>query len=129
MPRFPCHPERSEGSLRRDSSAASQNDIFNHWFSLLAIILTISFAQVWLIPLGQAQTVVGMMGPITGQVVEKESKKPLEGAVVLAVWRMCDFLQMHSCSAYYDAEETTTGPDGRFTIKAREFLPDPSIRI
>jgi hypothetical protein len=61
-------------------------------------------------------------GPWTGQVVDKETATPLEGAVVLAVWRKCGFIVMDGCAEYYDAEEVVTGPDGRFVIQPRRWL-------
>ncbi|TAK10126.1 hypothetical protein EPO44_00400 [bacterium] len=58
-------------------------------------------------------------GPWKAQIVDTETGKPLEGVVVLAVWRHCGFIFMDGCGEYYDAEEVVTGSDGRFVIQAR----------
>jgi hypothetical protein len=61
------------------------------------------------------------VGPWKGQIVDKETGKPLEGVVVLAVWSKCGFIIMDGCAAYYDSEEVVTGSDGRFEIQPRRF--------
>jgi hypothetical protein len=68
-------------------------------------------------------------GSWNGQIVDKETGKPLEGVVVLAVWRKCGFIVMNGCAAYYDSQEVVTGPDGRFVIHPRRaFVIFPPLR-
>lgn len=66
-------------------------------------------------------------GPWKGQIVDQETKKPLEGVVVLAVWeRRYTSPGGPAGGGYYDSEEVVTGSDGRFVIPARwtfTFLP------
>jgi hypothetical protein len=68
-------------------------------------------------------------GSWKGQIVDKETGKPLEGVVVLAVWRKCGFIVMNGCVAYYDSEEVVTGEGGWFVIQPRRaFLIFPPLR-
>jgi len=66
-------------------------------------------------------------GPWKAQIVDQETKKPLEGVVVLAVWeRRYTSPGGPAGGGYYDSEEVVTGPDGRFVIPAKwtfTFLP------
>jgi hypothetical protein len=61
-------------------------------------------------------------GPWKGQVVDKDSGKPLEGAVVLARWekRYTSFVGEMGGNQYYDSEEVVTDAEGRFVISARQ---------
>jgi hypothetical protein len=60
-------------------------------------------------------------GPWKGQVADKETGKPLEGVVVLAVWeRYFRGLGIHGAAGGYGAsEEVVTDKQGHFTIEAR----------
>jgi hypothetical protein len=55
-------------------------------------------------------------GPYIGRVIDKETKKPIEGAVVLAVWQKESPSIGHYVVSYYDAQETLTDARGNFTI-------------
>jgi hypothetical protein len=60
-------------------------------------------------------------GPWKGQVVDKETGKPLEGVVVLAAWYKAYSTQGGWGGAgYYDAEETVTDINAHFTIQAKQ---------
>jgi hypothetical protein len=61
-------------------------------------------------------------GPWRGQVVDKDTGKPLEGAVVLARWekRYTSFVGEMGGNEYYDSEEIVTDAEGRFVIAARQ---------
>jgi hypothetical protein len=61
-------------------------------------------------------------GPWKGQVVDKETGKPLEGAVVLARWekRYTSFVGEMGGNEYYASEESVTDEEGRFVIRARQ---------
>lgn len=61
-------------------------------------------------------------GPWKGQVVDKETGKPLEGVVVLARWekRYTSFVGEMGGNEYYDSEEVVTDAEGRFVISARQ---------
>ena len=61
-------------------------------------------------------------GPWKGQIVDRETGKPLEGVVVLAVWTKCGFIVMDGCAEYGDCEEAVTGQEGRFVIQARWYF-------
>lgn len=59
-------------------------------------------------------------GPWKGQVVDRETKKPIEGAVVLMVWYYHGGI-MDQTRSYHDSEETITDAEGRFTISSRRY--------
>ena len=61
-------------------------------------------------------------GPWKGQLVDKETGRPLEGAVVLARWekRYASFVGEMGGNEYYDSEEVVTDAEGRFVIAARQ---------
>lgn len=66
--------------------------------------------------------------PLTSQVVDAETGQPLEGAVVLVYWTRCwpSPGGWAGCT-FYDAEETVTGPDGRYRIRSRFTYTIPLI--
>jgi hypothetical protein len=56
-------------------------------------------------------------GPYHGRVLDAETKQPIEGAAVLAVWLKRSYGEGHPSITYYDAQETLTDQDGYFTIR------------
>ncbi|MCI0372142.1 MAG: hypothetical protein L0214_12410 [candidate division NC10 bacterium] len=54
--------------------------------------------------------------------MDAETKQPLEGVVVLAVWTRHVRSFGGPSSEYHDSEEVLTDKDGRFTIAARSFF-------
>ena len=58
-------------------------------------------------------------GPYRGQVVDAETKQPLEGAVVVAVWSQKKIYPGHSSTVHYATREAVTDKDGRFVIDAK----------
>lgn len=61
-------------------------------------------------------------GPWKAQVVDAETKQPLEGVVVLAMWTRHMRTFGGPSQEYYDSEEVLTDREGRFTITARSFF-------
>jgi hypothetical protein len=55
-------------------------------------------------------------GPYKGRVVDSETKQPLEGAVVLAVWDSVTPTIADTVDSYLDAEEVLTDSNGRFVV-------------
>ena len=55
-------------------------------------------------------------GPYHGRVIDQETKHPIEGAAVLAVWWKRAPGPGHPSISFYDAQETLTDQDGNFTI-------------
>lgn len=55
-------------------------------------------------------------GPYQGRVIDAETKQPIEGAAVLAVWWKREPGIGHYTSSVYDAQETLTDQEGNFTI-------------
>ena len=55
-------------------------------------------------------------GPYMGRVVDSETGRPLEGAVVLAVWELEVPLPAGTAHEFLDAEEVLTDGEGRFAV-------------
>jgi hypothetical protein len=55
-------------------------------------------------------------GPYSGKVIDSETKQPIEGAAVVAVWSKESPSVGHYKVSYYDAQDTLTDRDGNFTI-------------
>jgi len=65
-------------------------------------------------------------GPWRGTVVDAETKQPLEGVVVFAVWNeRYGSVGGYAGGGYFDSREVVTGADGKFTIPRpkRSFNP------
>ncbi len=56
-------------------------------------------------------------GPWKGKVIDAQTKEPIEGAVVLAVWEKIYPGLAGNQSYFFDAAETATDPEGQFFIK------------
>lgn len=68
-------------------------------------------------------------GPWSGKVINTETKQPIEGAVVLAVWQKVYATPAGDNSYFLDAVEVLTDRDGKFTIpKFKAFNIIPIIR-
>ena len=70
-------------------------------------------------------------GPYYGKVIDSETKQPIEGAAVVAVWRKQSPSVGHYTVTYYDAQETVTDQAGNFTIpgiSGGSFNPLAEIR-
>lgn len=55
-------------------------------------------------------------GPYRGRVLDADTKQPITGAAVLAVWWKRSPGPGHPIISFYDAQETVTDNDGNFTI-------------
>lgn len=60
-------------------------------------------------------------GPYRGQVLDAETKAPLAGAVVVALWRRDRVYPFHITTEHYAVRETVTDPDGRFLLEVRDL--------
>ena len=59
-------------------------------------------------------------GPYRAQVVDAQTKAPLAGAVVVALWLRDRVYPFHSVSENYAVRETVTDADGRFVLDAKD---------
>ena len=59
-------------------------------------------------------------GPYRAQVVDAQTKAPLVGAVVVALWRRDRVYPVHAVSEMYAVRETVTDGDGRFVLDAKD---------
>ncbi|MBI5694413.1 MAG: carboxypeptidase regulatory-like domain-containing protein [Nitrospirae bacterium] len=72
--------------------------------------------------------IANLNGPWRGQVIDAETKRPIEGAAVVAVWNK-EFASPAGPGAYFlDADEAVTDKDGKFNIPARRYLSIPLFR-
>src|SRR3990172_6905256 len=55
-------------------------------------------------------------GPWKGKIIDIETKEPLEGAVVLAVWERVYRTPAGASSYFYEAKEVLTDKEGKFEI-------------
>lgn len=67
-------------------------------------------------------------GPWRGQVIDAETKKPIEGAVVVAVWEKWSYLPLGPYVDNVDAKETVTDKNGEFVIQEHRMLQLPVVR-
>jgi hypothetical protein len=65
-------------------------------------------------------------GPYRGKVIDAETKAPIEGAVVVGVWRRQPALAMHPKYLFEEAKEVLTDTDGEFTLPGHFFKSIPS---
>ncbi|MHB8809855.1 MAG: peptidase associated/transthyretin-like domain-containing protein [Desulfobulbaceae bacterium] len=54
-----------------------------------------------------------------GKVIDEDTKKPIEGAVALAIWTTWMMTPAGEVDDYYDAYETVTDKDGNFSIPGK----------
>jgi hypothetical protein len=62
----------------------------------------------------------GYRGPYRGQVIDSDTKQPLKGAVVLAVWEREIPLVIQTNTVFYDAREVLTDGNGEFVVNAED---------
>jgi len=59
-------------------------------------------------------------GPYRGQVLDAETKAPLAGAVVVALWRRDRVYPFHITTEHYAVRETVTDSEGHFLLTAKD---------
>ena len=67
-------------------------------------------------------------GPWHGKVIDAETKQPIEGAVVVAVWDYRTITLTGGANSFLDAKESTTNANGQFEIPAQSYLSIPLFR-
>lgn len=65
-------------------------------------------------------TYIGKDGPYYGKIVDKETRQPLEGVVVVGDWGKVAYFT--GATTYYDTYETVTDKEGNFTIPGQGVL-------
>jgi hypothetical protein len=92
-----------------DRTVLNRGDSFMKKFIILS-----AFLLLYILMNGCA--IVHHYGPYYGKVVDAETKEPLEGAAVLAVYYTEQHSPAGSVSHYVDAQETITDNNGEFKI-------------
>ncbi len=84
---------------------------------------------LWILTSGCVQYIARYDGPYEGKIIDSETKKPIEGAVVLGVWFKEEPTVAGAVSSYYDAGETVTDAKGDFRIpgKGLKILSDVGV--
>lgn len=59
-------------------------------------------------------------GPYRGQVIDAETKAPLAGAVVVALWWRDRIYPLHSVAEHYAVREIVADAEGRFVLDAKD---------
>jgi hypothetical protein len=77
-----------------------------------AITVSVVLLVVFCFPVDTARA----DGPYRGKVIDAETKAPIEGAVVLGVWRRQPALALHPGYFFEEAKEVLTDKDGEFTL-------------
>ncbi len=67
-------------------------------------------------------------GPWRGKVIDAETKQPIEGAAVVAVWERETTTPAGTDTGFVDAAETVTNKEGEFEVPSRRYLSIPGIR-
>jgi hypothetical protein len=62
----------------------------------------------------------GYRGPYRGQVIDADTRKPLVGAVVVAMWTRDRIYPFHSVNERYAVREVLTDSEGRFVLDAKD---------
>ncbi len=81
-----------------------------------ATLTTLIAASALLLPAFLAIDPTWADGPYHGKVIDAETKQPIEGAVVVGVWRRQPALAMHPKYLFEEAKEVLTDKDGEFTL-------------
>ncbi len=72
---------------------------------------------------GCAGHIVYPSGPFHGKVVDAETKQPLAGAAIVAVWYWEGPGLGHAAERLYDAREVVTDTNGEFTLPRTVHVP------
>jgi hypothetical protein len=62
-------------------------------------------------------------GPWKGRIVEQETGQPIADAVVLAIWTLRSWGEIHPHDEFHSAFETVSDADGRFVIPEHTAVP------
>lgn len=68
-------------------------------------------------------------GPYRGQVIDAETKKPLAGAVLVALWRRDRMYPVHIVTEHYAVREIVADSDGRFLLEAKDIEDGAPRRV
>lgn len=87
---------------------------------LVSIALGIS-CSAGVVPREEEGYLRGTQGPYRGRVIDAGTKKPIPGAVVVAVWHIDMPALVQRNSVFYDAVEVLTDAEGYFVVDAPEI--------
>ncbi len=76
---------------------------------------------------GCAGQIAFTSGPYRGRVIDAQTRQPLAGAAVVAVWWWEGWGPGHPSERLHDALEVVTGPDGEFLLPQKTFFPPSGI--
>lgn len=88
-----------------------------HWICLACILLVCAGCVLARID-----------GPYKGRVIDAETSRPIEGAVVSATWYKVEATPAGGVSTYYDSYEMLTDKNGEFSIPGKGLLVFTEVR-
>jgi hypothetical protein len=94
------------------------------WLRTLAVStwLLVACVSAWAqMPEGWDRYLGHPRGPYRGQIIDAQTKAPLAGAVVVALWRRDRVYPLQMNSEHYAVRETVTDSDGRFVMEVRDI--------
>jgi hypothetical protein len=94
------------------------------WLRTLAVStwLLVACVSAWAqMPEGWDRYLGHPRGPYRGQIIDAQTKAPLAGAVVVALWRRDRVYPLQVNSEHYAVRETVTDSDGRFVMEVRDI--------
>jgi hypothetical protein len=62
-------------------------------------------------------------GPWKGQIIDRETAQPIAGAVVLAIWTVRSWGEIHPHDEFHSAVEVVSDEHGRFVIPEQTAVP------
>ncbi|MFI5376117.1 MAG: hypothetical protein ACHQ8D_15915 [Candidatus Rokuibacteriota bacterium] len=71
----------------------------------------------------------GHRGPYRGQVLDAETKAPLAGAVVVALWLKDRIYPFHITTERYAVRETVTDSEGQFLLEVKDIEEGAPTRV
>lgn len=104
------YPQTNGRSLSNVSPAAGQ---YMLRFGVMLLVLH-------LLPFGQLRSAWG--SPYHGQVVDADTGKPIEGAVVMVEWHKRAIYSMNGGGIFHNARETLTDTEGKFSLDSSEGI-------
>ena len=91
-------------------------------------IIVVFLLALVCIPLSACAGTRVYTGPWSGQVIDAESKQPIEGAAVVAIWYKYYATPAGDVGNYLDTAETITDKEGKFLLPSKKFLNVPLLR-
>lgn len=91
-------------------------------YILIIVVILLSMFVISTIALSSGGWIIYYESAFEGKVIDAETKEPIEGAVVVAIYKVSVYGFFHSGSAGVDVQETLTNSNGEFHISSNIFF-------